>query len=101
MKVVIRNAKVKRKNGLRIIALAVLVLFGVMAYGSISLQGERRALENKYSELQEQLQSEQERTVMLKEREAYMQTICYIEEVAREKLGLVYKDEIIFRPESE
>lgn len=100
---VIRNPKKKekRKSGLKIIALAVLVLFGVIAYSSIQLQEEKRALENRYHELQEQLQEEEERSVLLAERRAYMQTIRYIEEMAREKLGLVYEDEVIFRPEAE
>ena len=103
MQEVIRNTKKKekRKNGLKIIALAVLVLFGVIAYNSIQLQEEKRALEKQYSELEEKLQEEEERSVLLAERRAYMQTIRYIEEMAREKLGLVYEDEIIFRPEEE
>ena len=103
MQEVIRNTKKKekRKNGLKIIALAVLVLFGVIAYNSIQLQEEKRALEKQYSELEEKLQEEEERSVLLAERRAYMQTIRYIEEMAREKLVLVYEDEIIFRPEEE
>ena len=103
VKIVVRNAKVKgkKRNGFKIIALAVLVLFVVIAYNSVSLQKEKRALEKQYSELQENLQSEQERSEQLEDRAAYMQTIRYIEEIAREKLGLVYEDEIIFRPESQ
>ncbi len=103
MKIVVRNAKVKgkKRNGLKIIALAVLVLFVVIAFNSVSLQGEKRALEKQYSELQEKLQEEKDRFTMLQDRAAYMQTIRYIEEIAREKLGLVYEDEIIFRPESQ
>lgn len=103
MKVVVRNPKKKekRKNGIKIIALAVLVVFAVMAYSSVSLQKEKQSLEKQYGEKLEELQSEQERSVMLTERQAYMQTIRYIEEVAREKLGLVYEDEIIFRPREE
>lgn len=103
MKIVVRNAKVKgkRRNGLKVIALAVLVLFVVIAFNSFSLQEEKRALEKQYSELQEKLQEEEERFYMLKDRAAYMQTIRYIEEIAREKLGLVYEDETIFRPESQ
>ena len=105
MKVVARNPKVKRKqrrqNGLRIIALAVIVVFAVMAYNSVSLQKDKRALEKQYSELEEKLQNEQERSEILKDRAAYMQTTRYIEEIARERLGLVYEEEIIFRPESQ
>ena len=47
MREVIRNTgkKQKRKNGLKIIAVAVLVLFAVITYSSIELQAEKRALE--------------------------------------------------------
>lgn len=103
MKVVVRNTrkKEKRKNGLKIIAVAVLVLFAVITYSSIGLQGEKRALEKQQSELQAQLQEEQDRSEELEEKRAYMQTVRYIEDIARNFLGLVYPDETILRPEEE
>lgn len=103
MKVVVRNTrkKEKRKNGLKIIAVAVLVLFGVITYSSIGLQAEKRALEKQKSELEAELQNEQERSEELEEQRAYMQTVRYIEEIARKVLGLVYPDETILRPEEE
>lgn len=103
MKEVVRNTRVKgkRKNGLKIIAVAVLVLFGVITYSSIGLQAEKRALEKQKSELEAQLQTEQERSGELEEQRAYMQTVRYIEEIARKVLGLVYPDETILRPEEE
>ncbi|MGN0505373.1 MAG: septum formation initiator family protein [Lachnospiraceae bacterium] len=91
----------KRKSGLKIIAIAVLILCAVVTYSRVALEEERRALEKQYAELSEQLLKEQERAELLLERERYMQTLRYIEETAREKLGLVYEDEIIFRPEEE
>ena len=48
---------------------------------------------------------EEQKKGLLKEREEisdyedYVQTKKYVEEIAREKLGLVYKDEIIFQSE--
>lgn len=103
MKEVVRNTKIKgeKKNGLKIIAVAVLVLFGVITYSSISLQAELRALEKKESELKEELQTEQERSGELEEQRAYMQTVRYVEEIARKVLGLVYPDETILRPSEE
>ena len=91
----------KRKNGLKIIAVAVLVLFAVITYSSVELQAEKRALEKQKAELEEQLQTEQERAVELEDKKAYMQTVRYIEEIARKVLGLVYPDETILRPEEE
>ncbi|MBP3579608.1 MAG: septum formation initiator family protein [Lachnospiraceae bacterium] len=103
MREVVRNTKKKekRKNGLKIIAAAVLVLFVVITYSGIQLQEEKRALEKQKSELEEQLQTEQERSAELEDQRAYMQTVRYIEEVAREVLGLVYPEETILRPEEE
>ena len=93
--------KKKRKNGLKIIAVAVLVLFAVITYSSVELRAEKRSLEKRKSELEIMLQTEQERSVELEDKKAYMQTIRYIEEVARKVLGLVYPEEIILRPEEE
>jgi len=103
MREVIQNTgkKKKRKNGLKIIAVAVLVLFAVITYSSVELQAEKRALEKQKAELEEQLQTEQERSEELEDKKAYMQTVRYIEEVARKVLGLVYPDETILRPEEE
>ena len=41
---------------------------------------------------------EKNRTVEIADYRAYIETKSYIEEIAREVLGLVYKDEIIFKP---
>ena len=103
MRVVVRNTqkKEKRKNGLKIIAVAVLVLFVVITYSGIQLQEEKRALEKQKSELEQQLQTEEERSEELEDQRAYMQTVRYIEDIAREVLGLVYPDETILRPEEE
>ena len=103
MREVIRNTgkKQKRKNGLKIIAVAVLVLFAVITYSSIELQAEKRALEKQKAEREEQLQTQQERSEELKNKKAHMQTVSFIEELARKVLGLVYPDETILRPEEE
>ncbi len=77
------------------------MLCGVMVYNRNALIQEKNAKEKQYIELLERLQEEKERSDYLTERRAYMQTTRYIEEMAREKLGLVYKDEIIFRPNEE
>lgn len=103
MKVVVRNTKrkEKRKNGLKIIALAVLVLFAIITASSLRLQEEKHALEKRKSELEVALQTEQERSEELEDQRAYMQTVRYIEDVARRVLGLVYPEDTIIRPEEE
>ena len=104
MKVVSVNRNPKRerkKTGLLFIAIAVMALCAVVGFGKASLLREKEAKEKQYRELQERLLTERERSEYLTERRAYMQTTRYIEEMAREKLGLVRPDEVIFRPKEE
>jgi len=103
MREIIQNTgkKKKRKNGLKIIAVAVLVLFAVITYSSVELQREKRALEKHKQELEEEYQTQQELSEELERKKAHMQTFRFIEELAREVLGLVYPEETILRPEEE
>lgn len=50
-------------------------------------------------ELQEQIDAELARAEEIDELKAYVGTDEYIESVAKEKLGLAYKNEILFRAE--
>ena len=90
-----------RKNGLKIIAVAVLVLCSVIFFGSIELQEEKRALEKEKSEYETKLETAQDLSKELKNKRAYMQTVSYIEELAREVLGLVFPGETILKREEE
>ena len=51
------------------------------------------------AQLQEQIAEEEKRAQELVEYEKYTKTAKYVEEVAKDKLGLVYEDEIIFESE--
>lgn len=99
----VRNTgkKKKRKNGLKIIAVAVLVLFGVITYSSVELHAEKRALEQRLDEREERFREEMERTEELEKERARRQTVHYIIEYARNFFGLVFPDEVILIPEDE
>lgn len=88
-----RNSKI----GILSISFMVLCLFAVIAYKGQELKIKNEAYIIKEAGLKEQIQEEQERTEELRERSKYVKTKKYIEEVAREKLGLIYEDEIIFK----
>ena len=47
--------------------------------------------------LMQAIEAEQARTEEIKEYEKYTQTKKYVEEIAKNKLGLVYEGEIIFK----
>lgn len=86
-------------TGTGIIVFVVLCIFGIVAFGKFKLDNKRKELDVKIKSLENQINEEEERANEIKNLEAYVQTKKYIEEVAREKLGLVYEDEIIFKEE--
>ena len=49
------------------------------------------------TELKEQIQAEKDRSKEIKELDKYVGTDKYVEDVAKEKLGLVHNNEIIFK----
>ena len=53
----------------------------------------------KQEKLEEKISDEEQRQQEIQEFRKYTQTKRYAEEVAKEKLGLVYEDEIIFKQE--
>lgn len=88
----------RRRRGLRMILIVVLLLCGVVTYNRYVLESEKKSLEKRQEELQEELDKARELGIILKERQIYMQTIPYIKEKARE-MGLVDPGDIIFMPE--
>ena len=87
----------KREKGILVITLAVLALFAVLFSRGLELKKQKAELQNRVEILKAKEQTAYERTAELKEFRSYMSTLQYIEDLAREKLGLVYKDEVIFK----
>ena len=79
------------------IMLSVLAVFGVTTIGGIQLKQKNRSYQAREEALQEAIAEEEARAAEIEKFEAYTQTKKYVEEVAKDKLGLVYEDEIIFK----
>ena len=93
-----RRIREKRKHlGSWAILMVVLVVFAVSTIGSIGLRQKNRTYEAREEALLEEIAAEQERAEEIEELEAYTKTKKYVEDVAKDKLGLVYEDEIIFK----
>lgn len=90
--------KTKKRTGLFTTMCLVLMICGIIVYQKENLDKKRTTYQERDKVLQEQIDAETERAEEIEERRAYVQTKKYIEEVAREKLGLVYKNEIILDP---
>lgn len=86
------------KNGFSIIVFIVAVFCIVVGIYSINLKRESDQLAERKAALEEQIAQEEQRKKDLEELEKYTKTKKYMEEVAREKLGLVYPDEILVQP---
>lgn len=78
------------------IALVVLILLGSLMMKSSDLKGRLAIYDAKAATLEQAIKDEKERTETIDELRKYMQTDEYAEEVAREKLGLVKENEIVF-----
>lgn len=91
----------RRQNrfGMFLVSIAVIMMLVVVSFKSHELQAKKEAYRQKEQALQEQIDAEKERALEIEEFEKYTQTKKYIEEVAREKLGLVYDGEVLFRDE--
>ena len=66
---------------------------------SNTLKGRRAVYDAKAASLEEQVQAEKDRTEEIDQLKKHMQTDEYAEEIAREKLGLVKENEIVFEEE--
>lgn len=93
--------KKKRKTGLKLILLVVLVMFGIINVSKGKAEKEERELIAKKQALEESSKREDERKLELTEEAAYRETLEYTEKIARDKLGLVMPDDIILHQEDE
>ncbi len=96
-----RKRRQNRQNrfGMFLTGVVVLMLVVVVAIRSNTLREKRDMYAQREAELTQQIEEEKARTEEIEEFEKYTQTKKYAEEVAKDKLGLVYEGEIIFKEE--
>lgn len=88
----------KRNKATIALGVTVVTVFAVVIlYSSINLFRTREALRVQAETLQMQVDQENERTRELEEYETYTHTKKFAEETAKEVLGYVYDDEIVFK----
>ena len=89
----------RRQNKFAVMSITVVIamLLCVLAIDGAGLIKKQQGYVEQEKDLQTQIDAENERTKQLKEFDKYTKTKKYAEEVAKEKLGLVYGDEIIFK----
>ena len=95
----IRWERRKKRLEAKLIIFALLTLIVVAAYGNIRLRAKRVDYDKREQELMAQIEEEEKRTQEIEELKKYMETKMFVEEIAKERLGLVYEDEILFKAE--
>lgn len=87
------------KRSMMIVTFVLVLLVGVISVSSISLQAKNKTYKVQEAELKKQIEEENERLEDIKEFEEYVQTDEYVEDKAKDELGLARKNEILFQSE--
>lgn len=96
-----RKAAYRRRHQNRfsmfLVSLVVVMIMVVVALKSVELKQKIDAKAQEAQQLDTQIEAEKHRTQEIEEFGKEVQTKGYIENIAREKLGLVYEGEILFK----
>lgn len=96
-----KRRSVKENKVARIIINFIIILLVlVVAVKSYELKQKKNEYAQREAYLSEEIRKEEERAVKIAEYETYTKTKAYVEEIARDKLGLVYEGELLFRDEN-
>ena len=95
-----RKKRIKKKiTGSRTaITMVIVSVVLVLCASATSSYAKNEEYKEREIKLQAQLNEERERTKEIEAYKEYTKTDEYVEGIAREKLGLVYPDEIILQP---
>ena len=97
-----RNSRGIRKRirmGMASIGVGAVILLGALLYEGQNLQSQLNFYQEKEASLNDQIEEEKERTEEIDKTKEYMETDEYAEDVARNKLGLVKDNEVVFEEE--
>lgn len=95
-KIAFRKKK-QNRLGMFLVMTVIFMLVIVVAGKSMELKAKQEEYMKREAALEEQIAEEEKRTEEIKEYGKYTETKKYIEEVAKDKLGLVYDGEIVFK----
>lgn len=99
-----RKAAYRRGNqnhfSMVLVVMVVALITAAVAMRSIELTERRDANKEREAELIQQIEAEEQRAEEIENFRKYTQTKRYVEEVAKDKLGLVYEGEILFKEEN-
>ena len=94
-----KGRKTKQTHALSMIVVTgvVLMMMVIVGVGAAGLQEKKEILQAESEEIEAQIAKEEDRALEIEEYGKEVQTKKYYEQVAKEKLGLVHEDEILFK----
>lgn len=87
----------RHKRSILCISSVIILLVAVVSVSSVTLQAKNKAYIAQEQELKKQIDEEEARAQEIEELEQYVGTDEYVEQTAKDKLGLVHEGEIIFK----
>lgn len=84
-----------------LVTLVVVMILVMVGIRSVELLDKIEVKTAELEQLQDQIEAEERRGIEIEAFGKEVQTKGYIENVAREKLGLVYEDEILFKQDGQ
>ena len=86
------------RRGMILIIVVVGIIVLALAVRCRSIADKNDAYTQQIESLEQKITDEKDRSESIEAFRSYSHTNAYVEKVAREKLGLVYPDEVIFQP---
>lgn len=83
-----------------LVTLVVVMISIVVAVRSVELEQKIAAIATREEQINAQIEAEKKRAEEIAEYRKYTQTKAFMEEVAKDKLGLVYEGEIVFKQDN-
>ncbi len=96
----INRKKQQNKMAMSLVTIVLMIMLAVVGIKSVEMRSRVSELNEREAQLNEEIKQEQARSDELDQYEKYTQTKKYVEDVAKDKLGLVHEGEIIFREDN-
>lgn len=93
------HKKNQNKLSMLLVCGVVVLLMTVVFIKSLELKDKIAGYDERIEKLTADIEEEKARSKQIEEYKVYTQTKAFYEEVAKDKLGLVYEGEIIFKQE--
>lgn len=83
-----------------VLAFTLVIILGIAMWsGKKTLEKKNAVYEAQLTQLQSQIEEQEARTSQLEEYKKYIQTKKFVEEMAKDKFGMIYPNELVFKPE--